>query len=395
MPIFTATAVAAVTAVAACSSGGSSDSSGDSKSPIKIMVISTLQSAAFGFPEAVDGAEAAAAKINAAGGVDGHQIEISSCNDQFDPNTASACAQKAVSEKLAGVVTGYTSYGNKILPVLAAAKIPFVGLIPATDTEWKSSLAFPFGAGSTGNFTGVTIKLYEQGCKKLGSIASVAAASIDTGKSVENAFKHLGGEVVYTATIPPTAADVSPQVAALVKSGAECVVTTIPPAVELSFIKAAYAAAPDMPIGLAGIDDEVAAKVGPAGKNIVKGDTAYPATSNELKPFVEALHAFNASAAVSSWSLNAYDGVEVIAQAAKGLDKVDAASITAALSKSTSVKVTGYPEPIDFSKPQPVKGLPRLFNPNVVVSHFDGKHFIAFPKPVNVLSALQAVRGTA
>ncbi|SNQ45249.1 conserved exported hypothetical protein [Frankia canadensis] len=387
------TSVAMATAAAGCSSNDSSTNGG--KSPIKVMVISTLQSPAFGFPEAVDGAKAAAAKINAAGGVDGRQIEIESCNDQFDPNAAAACAQKAVSQKVSGVVTGYTPYGSKILPALQAAKIPFVGLIPGTDTEWNSPAAFPFGAGSTGNLVGVAIELADQKCTKAGVITGVDSTSNATGEAVKAAFKQRNVDVVYTTTIPPTAADVSPQTAALVKAGAKCVVTVIPPAVKLSFIKAAYAADDSMLIGLSGLDDPAAAKLGPASKNLVKGDTVYPATSDQLKPFVADLHAFNASGVVSTWSLNAYTGVQAIAQVAGGLDKVDGASLTAALNKA-AVTLTGYPKPVNFSKPLAIKGITRMFSTDVVTASFDGAHFIAYPQPVkNVLSVMQAIGGAS
>ncbi|WP_165818441.1 ABC transporter substrate-binding protein [Frankia canadensis] len=358
------------------------------------MVISTLQSAAFGFPEAVDGAKAAAAKINAAGGVNGRQIEIQSCNDQFDPNTAVACAQKAVSQKVSGVLTGYTSYGSKIVPVLAAAKIPFLGALPATEVEWNSPVSFPFSPGTNGLFAALSTKLYEQKCTKMALLSNTAGASIDTSHAAETAFKQAGGEVVYKATIPPTAADVAPQVVALLKAGAKCVVSVIPPAVQLNFIKAAYAADPTLPIGLGGLDDEVVAKLGPAGQNLVRAEASYPAASDQMKPFVAALHAFNPAAVVSAWSLNTYSGVEAIAEAAKGLDKTDGASLIAALDK-TSVTLSGYPKPIDFTKPLAIKGWSRLFNSEVVVSHFQGDHFVAYPGTVDSLAALQATRGGA
>src|SRR2546421_2510033 len=123
-------AAAIVLTASACGSGsGGTGTAADASTqgPIKIMVIGTLQSAAFGFPESVDGAKAAAMAINKAGGINGQQVQILSCNDQFDPNTAAACAQQAVNDKVDAVVTGYTSFGRNIVPILKAADIPFIG----------------------------------------------------------------------------------------------------------------------------------------------------------------------------------------------------------------------------------------------------------------------------
>src|SRR5881397_2765609 len=141
-----ATVAVAALVITAAACGSSSSSKGSSTAPsgsdkqsgpIKIMVISTLQSALFGFPEAVDGAKAAVAKVNASGGINGQQVQILSCNDNFDPNTAAACAQKAVSEKVTAVVTGYTSYGANMVSLLEAAKIPWIGSSPGSSVEWN------------------------------------------------------------------------------------------------------------------------------------------------------------------------------------------------------------------------------------------------------------------
>jgi hypothetical protein len=83
-------AVAGCTAIAlsmaACSSGAGSSvgSPATSNSPVTIMVAGQLQAASFQFPDMAVGAEAAAAKINASGGIDGHQIRIIQCNDGGD-----------------------------------------------------------------------------------------------------------------------------------------------------------------------------------------------------------------------------------------------------------------------------------------------------------------------
>src|SRR2546421_3810437 len=72
-------AAAIVLTASACGSGsGGTGTAADASTqgPIKIMVIGTLQSAAFGFPQSVDGAKAAALAIHKARGIHRQQGPI-------------------------------------------------------------------------------------------------------------------------------------------------------------------------------------------------------------------------------------------------------------------------------------------------------------------------------
>ena len=46
-----------------------------------------------------------------------------------------ACAQQAVNDKVDAVVTGYTSFGSNIVPILKAADIPFIGNPASSNAE--------------------------------------------------------------------------------------------------------------------------------------------------------------------------------------------------------------------------------------------------------------------
>jgi len=393
-----AAAVAAVALVStACSSSGGSANAGsgnagqagNSKSPMKLMLISTIQSQAFGFPEAVDGANTAAKAINDAGGANGHQVQIEACNDQYDANSAAACAQKAVSEKVSGVITGYTSYGAQIMPILKAGKIPFVGNQPSTPTEWNSSVAFPFSAGNNGYFAAIAQKMYQEGCTKMALVTNVNAQSTDAGNAAGKAFELAGGRVVYKTSIPATTADTTPQVTALVKAGAQCVSSIIPPAVLLSFLTALHSAARTVVSGCTGPDDATLAKIGTAAKGCIKSEQSYPATDPHLADFSKALKAYKADAVVDTWSLNAYNGVMAYAEAAKSASDMSGSTLTEALDKLTFTPA-GYPSAVNFAKPAGIPGYARLFNATAVVDHFDGSHFVA-DEPVNLTDTLKQV----
>jgi ABC-type branched-subunit amino acid transport system substrate-binding protein len=382
-------ATVALASTAACSGSDSNGSGNDAAGgPFKVMLISTIQSAAFGFPEAADGANAAAKEINDAGGINGHKVEVEVCNDQFDPNAAAACAQKAVQEKVSAVVTGYTSYGSKILPLLESAKIPFLGLQASHPEDINNPMTYAFASGSSGVFSALAIQYYKNGCTKAAVTLTDNSESAASGETAKKTFEHAGGEVVYTGTIPHNTADMSPAVTAIVKSGAECVISVIPPTSTLAFIPAMRSAAPDIQLNCFGLPAAVLSKLKGAANNCVNSEATYPEGSTQLEAFTQALHAYKADAAVSGWSLNAYNGVKAAATAGKDAKGTGGADLVKALNK-TKLTLDGFPAEIDFSSPKDLPVYKRVFNTLIVTQHLDGTKFVAYD-PVDTYDSLKA-----
>lgn len=128
---------------AATSTGSASSSSAATGSAVHIMVISTFNNPAVDFSPNYQGAEVAAAAINKAGGIDGHQVVIDHCSDQFTSNDALACARTAVADHVIATVADESSFGDVINPVLAQAKIPAVAIEAESAADWSSPAAFP------------------------------------------------------------------------------------------------------------------------------------------------------------------------------------------------------------------------------------------------------------
>src|SRR3984957_18683229 len=135
--------LAAGAATACSSSGNSSGTSSPSVSPaaatsaatgstatgsaIQLMVLNTENGPEANSPEDVAGAQAAAMAINASGGINGHQVKIISCNDQFNPNVAAQCGRTAATDHVVAVVGNKSTNGTVIDPILQQEKIPSVG----------------------------------------------------------------------------------------------------------------------------------------------------------------------------------------------------------------------------------------------------------------------------
>src|ERR1700722_16850535 len=142
-------AAAAAVLLAACSSGsgggGAAESSAQLKgAPIALgMILNTVY-----LPYAPEGAQAAVAAINAAGGVKGHPLELDTCDDQLNANAAAACASGFVNNPSVIATAGNeSSYGAETNPVLASAKIAGIGTNLLGTGDYAAPNVFAFSSG--------------------------------------------------------------------------------------------------------------------------------------------------------------------------------------------------------------------------------------------------------
>lgn len=104
--ILGAAALTAVAALALSGCAGSGGTGGGDGAPIKIGSVNTLSGAAT-FPEASAAAQAVFDRVNADGGVNGHQIEYKTVDDKGDPASATAAARELVgSDEVVALVGG-------------------------------------------------------------------------------------------------------------------------------------------------------------------------------------------------------------------------------------------------------------------------------------------------
>ena len=113
-------------------------------SPVTLMSIATVGSPIEDNPGGPAGAAAAAKAINAAGGINGHKVNVVFCNPEADPNKAVACARQAATDKAIAVVGMTDTLDNVILPVLQQEGIPDVGAtVGGNPIDVQSPDAYP------------------------------------------------------------------------------------------------------------------------------------------------------------------------------------------------------------------------------------------------------------
>jgi len=363
-PILAAT-LAAPLALGACSSSGAKSSSGGSSGgAIKLLVISQLQASNFAFPEIADGAQAAAAATNATGGVNGHKIQVDTCNDQGDPNVASTCGRTAVQGGYAGVLNVTSLYSASFMPLLEAGKVPAVGSTPLTGPDFTSPVSFPIVGGNPLDYGGVGF-IAAKTCKSAGIIRDTTAATDHTTAFLEKGFAAGGGGTITTVVkAASTDADFAAPVSEIASSGVDCVLLAEAPAAAAKIVGAVrQSSKPSLSIHtFAPAFPAVLIKaLGKAADNVVVNDSANVPSEHDTHTFWADMTKYAPNAVKDGQSLRGWAAVQTVKQVASAAKAYDHTSLLAALEKASSVTVEGLAQTIDFAQPNANKDVARVF----------------------------------
>ena len=204
------------TAPAATTEGGAAPTG----EPIKVMTIGPVDAPGFSLPSIPVGAQIAVDEINAEGGINGRPLELITCNDENNPNTATECARQAIDEGVVAVVAGLTLFEPNVVPPLEEAGIPWVGL---TSSAGNLEGVWLIGGDGASAFTGIGAALAQQpGCENIAIVLSASATDANAAE-IEAGVLSEGATVVDTLTAPETGADWAPTVEAARAAGAQCI----------------------------------------------------------------------------------------------------------------------------------------------------------------------------
>ena len=391
--------VALVMSVAAACGGSNSGSDGSadapsgpklSGEPVKVMTVTSLNSQGPVFPMIKTTAETYEKWINAHGGINGRPLQVISCDDQGQPTQASACARKAVEEKVVAAVGSYSFFGDAIVPILADAEIPWFGTCcAATPQELTNPVSFPVGS-SLMYAVGFVQRAHEDGCKMIKAVVIDGAQPYI--EPMENAMKAYGMEFEEPPIIlPQTSQDNSPYVARATKDS-DCIVMVVSETLWKPWFAAFKASgAKQVMYGPQGNLDATSIKgfEDVAEGSVVAGSFPDLATA-PWKDYREALKTYkapddqdyNSLGGMGTWA-----GYTAFTQIASKVTDLNAASFLDAASKTTDLNLNGMVPPIDFTKQwaDGLKGYERLFNRSVYFSVVkDGKVQPLTTEPVDV-----------
>lgn len=394
------TAVALATAcalgVAACGdSGDDGDSGGGSAGAktIKIMAMGPIEASQFSVPSIDVGARAAVEAINADGGIDGKQLELIVCNDRNDPNVALGCARQAVEEDVAALVGGYTMFEAQVLPVLERAGIPWVGPTALQNTT-SDSYWLLGGEGST-----MTLAMGQhfarEGCRRIAAIGEnvpASKAAIELFEAGVSASGASAADAVYGAS---NAADWGPVVAAALDDDADCLAFLGSPPNTPKVVSAI--AQSGKPVRLITsqslLPDQAVRALGAAADGTLMTSGYLPFSSDEpgVRRLIREARAIDADVPLDAQLESTYAAVNVLAAAARGLDTVDAETLTEALGRIDNLD-TGVGPVVDFTAANPTRAFSRASNPGVfLLEARDGDVVLADPEPVDVTPVFEAL----
>jgi ABC-type branched-subunit amino acid transport system substrate-binding protein len=352
-----------------------------SGSPVKIFVTGPFSDPVFAVPEALSGAQAAAAGINKAGGINGHPIQIVSCNDQLSPNLATSCADKAVSDHVTAA-TGFILFGANTYGALQTAGIPVVEPAPVSAQGGTSANSFPLSAGTISDFYAVGSKLVKEGFKNIGLLVENQPTATVNAGFVTTGIKAAGGTVTVNTTGVAGSPDFSPYVNnALAGGKSQAIIWVGDPTdvanIELAIKQAGFTGPLGVPTGT--IPPATIKGLGSNGNNLVSTSNFY-VSGSPTRAFAAGMAKYEPSGIVDTISEGSWGSIYAIADALKGKKSTTAATLTKALSTAKALTDGGITPPINMTKVGQIPGYPRMVNPEVIIYKVhNGKYVAAGP----------------
>lgn len=346
--------------------------------PLKVMTVTTLNAAGPTYENIANTANAYAEYINANGGVAGRPLEVTVCDEQFDPAVATTCARQAVEEGMVSIVGSFTFFAESIVPVIAESDITWFGpCCPITPSELTSPHSFPIG-NQPMYAVGAVKRAVDDGC------ANINAVIIDGAQifipPMENAIQALGQSFGDVIILPPTAQDYSAEVAQATGSDADCVIVIVSETPYITWNTAwTQSGTEAVQYGPQGNLNEVSAA---GNEESTHGDVIagmYPDISttpwDEYRAALDASgyagdgNDYNSLGGMGTWA--AYVGFTRIAESIDG--EITAESFFEAASSTSNLDLDGMVPVLDFTQEwaDGLEGYQRLFNRSVVFSQLD------------------------
>jgi ABC-type branched-subunit amino acid transport system substrate-binding protein len=377
--------VTLVAAACGSSSGGSggATSAKPTGAPIKIGIMTGVQTNAVSQPWVVQAAKIAAASINAGGGILGRPVEIDFCDDHSTPQGASVCAQKLLVE-------------DKVLMMAGDDGTQEPSLLPTLDTantiSWASLGAASADLRNPRVYVIEPVLVAYRILPQMLPASSAHVAYISADSAVAQASAKVSA-TYYPSSIKVdqfglglTATDFQPTCLQIKQSGADTVVPAINPSQLGPLIQACNQ------IGLTSTrwaipsieltPQTVQTITNLNQPNLVVlsfGEGAIGSFDDDVAKYAKQVGGITNT--IGDSAINAWLGVKLLADIIPKAGAVDAAKIRAFLDQQTALDTHGATAPIDLTSAG-VTGIPRVKNQSASQGEIkDGKLVVTVAKP--------------
>ncbi|MFF0044682.1 ABC transporter substrate-binding protein, partial [Streptomyces mirabilis] len=298
--------------------------------------------------------------------IKGGPLKVLTCNEKNDPDEAEKCAQQAVSEKVAAVVGSYSLAGDRYMPILQKAGIPYLGGTGVSAAEFSNPLSFPVNGGTPAVFAAHGQQLVEEGCKKISGVRYDLAAAAIVSQFLTLGVTSAGGTPPKDLKVPVTSTDLAPQVAAATK-GSDCVSVILGTHSDL-FVKSYVQSGAKTKLGsvVGNLTPELAETTGGSGGPLEGAAITgyYPPTSDAVwNEFVEAAKGTDIDTSNGA-NETTWVAFKVLTEAAKKLPTTSSKNLAEELNTTSGIDTGGLTPPLTWkaSTALPIKGLNRIHN---------------------------------
>jgi ABC-type branched-subunit amino acid transport system substrate-binding protein len=337
--------------------------------------------------------------INAAGGIDGHQIQFLNC-DVGQPignlQGEQACSEMAVGRHVLAVVGPWFLDPSLEFNYLQQQSIPAIADIDAGGAQDTSPLSWiiSFGTLQIGAFDPVAA--VAAGCKKLAQLDSSNAGNAATPRL--NYWKAVGQAVgipVDPIVVGPTQTDFAPIVAEAAQFGADCIDSILPPTTLPALLSAIKGSGRSLRILMSGtIEPESAlAALGSAANGFLVEANQYPPGFNNSPQLNADWAKYGNGVPMNGTQLVDWETVEIFAMAAKKmLDQnlpITASNVQKELGTLSSISF-GVQPTIDFSQPSTTR---NFDNQAFAYTYANGKYTQIGSTPLTLPASVKPPTG--
>jgi branched-chain amino acid transport system substrate-binding protein len=350
------------------SASGSASVASATKSPIKIMIIAVLSNPAFSDPEAAVAARAYVKQANAAGGINGHPIDLEVCDSNLNPNQETACFQKAVTDHVVAVAGSFLLFGTG-MKLLQAAGIPFIGGNGTTLAEFTSPVSFPADSGEIGWYYGEAALIKQAGVTKPAIMYCDTAACDLSVQYAQTEWTQSGGSgTIKKVLVPLAQPQYTAQAATVVTGGTNGVLlasaTQAIPKMVTDLRQASFTG----PVALIDsfVDTSTVSAMGSYANGLLVSGLLDPVTQTSnpgVEAFVTAMNGEDPSAPKDGLAEHSWNGFDLFGQAAKTISgDITAAGLLKALQNVTKPITLGLSGPwvSPSASNAPISQYPRL-----------------------------------
>lgn len=375
------------------SSSSASGGSASSKSPIMLASAAPLTSSVFQIPQYKAGIDAAVASINAAGGVNGHQLSLSTCDTQYTVNGELACARKILSSKPAAVVAPeiISDQSGAEWKLFASAKLPVIGSNPASPVELNSDNVFPQSGGIVSSFVGQAAAVVAAGVTKITILIDSNPIGAYAAHLMSAALTGAGSKIPVTTVTADASSDPTFATAAAkaTAGGVNGVVIAADPTDTAKLVGAVRAGGYTGKISIpySQLTPQALKTLGKAANGLLVDSTLAFLTDSSnagITKFNADMKSYGKGAALDNWSLIGWSAVKLFAAGTKSTTSFDPATIMKTFAATSTPINIGTLGPWSVvGKAGKVAGATRIVNPTVTFGTItngqytsDGKGFV-------------------